>query len=450
MSNRRLPHLVGIIAYVSAAAAIAVVLPAAARSVSPAIAQLWGAVVLLTGAFLHELIRRHERERMLAKAVVKQSRSLADAERERTHARLEIDALRESLEASSRRLPNDAAPEVAQIRGEMQLLRKMMDKIMTQADAHGALSRSPVGLDALGQLVPGTVAAEPVIPDSVPVDHPVPLDQPMSFERPEGESAATRSAEPRPTPKPGDIAVLHTIREALTADRVELYLQQVVSLPERRRRFFECYSRLRTAEGTLIFPQQYLPVAERTGLTSTIDNVLLLRCVQLIRKLQARNLDIGFFCNISPSTLRDRVFLEEFAGLLANNRALARGLVFEFRQADFALIEAEASAYLERLAAAGFRFSVDHVTTFDIDLDIRALAERHVRFLKIPGAMLVAAAGGTSTVPLREIQERLKAAGIELVAERIETKAVLRGLEAHGVTLGQGYLLGEPVMSQDR
>jgi cyclic-di-GMP phosphodiesterase TipF (flagellum assembly factor) len=184
-------------------------------------------------------------------------------------------------------------------------------------------------------------------------------------------------------------------------------------------------------------------------LTSTIDNVLLLRCIQVIRKLQQRNLDIGFFCNISTSTLKDRVFLDEFASLIANNRLLARSLVFEFRQADFALIESEASAYLERLAAAGFRFSVDHVTSIDIDADIRTLAERKVRFLKIPGSMLVAAAGGTSPVPLREIQARLKAAKIELVAERIETKAVLRTLEANGVTLGQGFLLGEPVQSQD-
>lgn len=446
MSNAKLPHVAGLIAYVGAAAIIAWVLPAAARSVNPAIAELWGAVVLLTGAFIHEQIRRRGRERAFARAVVKQSRSLAEAERERTHARLEIEALRESLEASSRRLPNDAAPEMAQIKGEMQLLRKMIDKVMTEAEAHAAPSHDSAGGETLRGLPPMRAAEALRASNGAPEVSGAPQRHGSAMRA----EPAARPAQPKPAPSAGDRAVLETIREALTADRVELYLQQVVSLPERRRRFFECYSRLRTVDGTLLFPQQYLPVAERTGLTSTIDNVLLLRCVQLVRKLQARNLDIGFFCNISPTTLRDSVFLEEFASLLASNRALARGLVFEFRQADFALIESEASDYLERLASAGFRFSVDHVTSFDIDLDVRMMAERHVRFLKLPGTMLAAAAGGTSSVPLREIQERLRAASIELVAERIETKAVLRALEAHGVTLGQGYLLGEPVMSQDR
>jgi cyclic-di-GMP phosphodiesterase TipF (flagellum assembly factor) len=448
-------NIVGIVVYVSAAVAVAFLVPMAAPSFSPAVAQLWGAIILLTGVITHDLLRRHARERTFARAIVKQSRSIANAEREWTHARLELEALRESLDASSHRLTGDAATEMTQIKGEMQLLRKMMDKVMNAAETHAVPMRLTAEKDVrrervLKHTVEEAIASGPenANPPPPPPDQAAHRGRPAHQAKPVLQAKPAHQAKPAQEPTPGDISILQTIREALKANRIELYIQQVVTLPERSRRYFECYSRLRTEWGELMFPQQYLPVAERTGLTGTIDNVLLLRCIQLIRKLQQRDVDVGFFCNISPMTLKDSVFLEEFSSLLANNQTLARSLVLEFRQADFALIQGATSDYLERLAAAGFRFSVDHVTTFDVDVDIRALAERHVRFLKIPGSMLVATAAGTSRVPLREIQERLKASGIELIAERIETKGVLRTLEANGVALGQGFLLGEPVKSE--
>jgi EAL domain-containing protein (putative c-di-GMP-specific phosphodiesterase class I) len=51
--------------------------------------------------------------------------------------------------------------------------------------------------------------------------------------------------------------------DALDEDRVEVFVQPIVSLPQRKRRFFECFSRVRTNDGKIIVPEQYLEVAER-------------------------------------------------------------------------------------------------------------------------------------------------------------------------------------------
>src|SRR3546814_19076199 len=88
-------------------------------------------------------------------------------------------------------------------------------------------------------------------------------------------------------------AVLDILREGLQEERVELALQPIVSLPQRKRRFYECFSRVRAGHGLVIMPEQYIALAERAGLITAIDNMLLFRCIQLLRKIRQRNLELG-------------------------------------------------------------------------------------------------------------------------------------------------------------
>ena len=88
-------------------------------------------------------------------------------------------------------------------------------------------------------------------------------------------------------------------------------LQPVVSLPQRKLNFLECFSRVRTENADLL-PQRYLGIAERKGLISAIDNMLLFRCVQLVRKNRRGHRGLGFFCNISTYFLADEDFFREF------------------------------------------------------------------------------------------------------------------------------------------
>jgi len=77
-----------------------------------------------------------------------------------------------------------------------------------------------------------------------------------------------------------DQEVLGIVQEALRLDRVDVYLQPIVSLPQRKNRYYECFTRIRSENGTVIGPGQYIGVAEREGLVSSIDNMLLFRCIR--------------------------------------------------------------------------------------------------------------------------------------------------------------------------
>ena len=156
--------------------------------------------------------------------------------------------------------------------------------------------------------------------------------------------------------------LLETIRASLEENRVDLYLQPIVSLPQRKLRYYEALSRLRDEDGQVIMPAQYIKVAAPAGLMSVVDNLLLFRCVQIVRRLTQKSRDIGIFCNISGDTLADREFFPAVPGLHAGQPRPGRPDHLRIR-ARTRCCKAGAAGREEsrRLADLGFALSMDHV-----------------------------------------------------------------------------------------
>jgi cyclic-di-GMP phosphodiesterase TipF (flagellum assembly factor) len=216
-----------------------------------------------------------------------------------------------------------------------------------------------------------------------------------------------------------------------------------VTLPQRKVRYYEAISRLRTADGAIMPAIEFVEAAETAGLMPKIDNLLLFRAVQVVRRLQLKSRDVGVFCNVSPSTLIDSAQFRQFLDFVDANRALADALIFEFKQnawRNFGPIEQES---LSALAERGFRFSMDHVT--DLRMEPRELSERSFRFLKVPAKLLLnKAAGAQSDIHPEDLADLLARSGIDLVAERIESESTVLDLLDFDVRFGQGFLFSAP------
>ena len=246
-------------------------------------------------------------------------------------------------------------------------------------------------------------------------------------------------------------ALLHTVREALAENRVDLYLQPVVSLPQRRTVFYESFSRLRDETGRILMPAEYLAVAEPEGLVPAIDNLLLFRCVQIVRRLAKQDRKIGIFCNISLASLGDESFFPQFLDFLSQNRDLSGALIFELGQQAFEERGGAEARHMAKLADLGFRFSIDKVT--DLELDFQDLARADVKFLKVSAEVLLSQVleveGRMAMRSMRDLQAAdfsslTRRYGVEVVAEKIEAERQVIDVLELDIAYGQGHLFGEP------
>jgi cyclic-di-GMP phosphodiesterase TipF (flagellum assembly factor) len=241
----------------------------------------------------------------------------------------------------------------------------------------------------------------------------------------------------------GKDELLETIRASLGENRVDLYLQPIISLPQRKLRYYEALSRLRAENGDVIMPDQYIAVAGQAGLMSVVDNLLLFRCVQIVRRLIQKGRDIGIFCNISGETLADKEFFPQFLDYMRVNRDLAGQIIFEFSQSAVLKAGVEGEKNLTALATMGFALSMDHVETLALDfLRLKAIGFRH---LKVRASTLMRGMkGADAQVAAEDFKKLLTRHGLNLIAERVEDEKTVIQLLDYAVDYAQGYLFGEP------
>jgi cyclic-di-GMP phosphodiesterase TipF (flagellum assembly factor) len=238
-------------------------------------------------------------------------------------------------------------------------------------------------------------------------------------------------------------AIAELIAGAVDSDRIDLYLQPIVTLPQRKVRYYEAVSRLRTEAGEVVPAGDFIDVAESVGLMPKIDNLLLFRCVQVVRRLQLKSRDVGLFCNICAATLTDATFFKQFLDFMDANRALNNALMFEFSQGAYRAFGPLEHEALAALAERGFRFSMDHVT--DLHMEPKELADHWFRFLKVPAKLLLdKSAGAQSDIHPEDLADLLARSGIDLIAERIESEGVVVDLLDYDVRFGQGFLFSPP------
>ena len=233
------------------------------------------------------------------------------------------------------------------------------------------------------------------------------------------------------------------MKNAVEENRLDIYLQPMVTLPQRKVRFYEAVTRLRDDKDQILAADDFIATAEAGGLIGRIDHMVMLRCMQVLRRLMVRNKDVGVFCNVSAVTLGNPTYFAQCLDFLEANRALAPSFVLEFKQATFRNLGPTETENLAALSQRGYRFSIDHVT--DLRVEPRELADRGVRFIKVPAALLLdPKQTSTSDIHPSDLSDLLGRFGIDLIAERIEGERAVVDLLDYDVRFGQGFLFAPP------
>ncbi|MDC1172415.1 EAL domain-containing protein, partial [Alphaproteobacteria bacterium] len=320
---------------------------------------------------------------------------------------LKLINVQEQLDIADEKLNN--SPENKQVASELRMLRTLMKKFADKVnDNEGTNDTNSVSEIAEK---PQTKISEPIIREPI-----------LNYTN--GE-------------------ILQFLEKAVREDHIELYLQPIVLLPQRSHAFFECFSRITDDNGNIIRPEQYLPVANSAGLTASVDNLMLFKYIQLVRRARRNRPHIIFFCNISKSTLTDADFFTDFIDFMADNINLTASLVFEFNQETILDNDFDIQNGLQRLSKLGFRLSLDQLQ--HLDLNLPKLASQGFKFIKIDAHFLHEIARGTSpTLNMKALKGALDREAMDLIVEKIENEEMLLDLLDLKIDYGQGYLFGAP------
>lgn len=381
----------------------------------PKLAALGGLIACLLGAEAHAAISRTVERKAVRKELQELTSLAAGLSRDLDDAADKIVELEERFE-------RETTERMERIFSEIRVVESLVKRLAETREFSGAVVAAAE-----------TAVAAPAIEAS----------------RPLHEVVAVTPDSDVPPPKPekrledmSDTELLETIRRSLETNRVDLYLQPVVSLPQRKVLYYEGLSRLRTDKGELIMPRDYMRVAEPAGMMPTVDNILLFRCIQVVRKLAQRNSKAGVFCNISAFSLLDEDFFPQFIDYMQHNTDLAQHLIFEFSQMTVNGAGPVERASLEALAALGFRFSMDQVT--NLRFDVAALHDRNFRYVKVSAATMLEGRHTAGDIHAGDLKELLRRNGIQLIVDKVETEREVVDVLDLDVELGQGYLFGEP------
>jgi cyclic-di-GMP phosphodiesterase TipF (flagellum assembly factor) len=326
-----------------------------------------------------------------------------------------------------------SADRIQAVQGEINelggLVKQLAASVATHEDMLAAVNTAaaPAAPAARPREAPppaSTTAASPVAAPIPPVAHAAPVLAPATGGRSQPQLVAA-------------------VKNAIEENRLDIYLQPVVTLPQRKVRYYEAVTRLRDERDQILAADDFIGAAEAGGLIGRIDHLVMLRCVQVLRRLMVRNKDVGVFCNVSAATVGSAANFTQCLDFLEANRALAPSLVLEFKQSTIRNLGAAESEHLAALFQRGYRFSIDHVA--DLRFEPRELADRGVRFIKVPAALLLdPRQTSTSDIHPSNLSDLLGRFGIDLIAEKIEGERAVVDLLDYDVRFGQGFLFAPP------
>lgn len=233
------------------------------------------------------------------------------------------------------------------------------------------------------------------------------------------------------------------LKFAISHNRVNLFVQPIVTLPQRKTAFFEIFGRLCLSPGEYLPARDYLAFAKEEHLINRLDTKVLSQSLQFIRKQQSRGYGQGYFINIKPFTLRNGLFMNNLIRELQSNPSLAKLLIFEINQRDFLMLSPAEIKIIHALAQTGCRFSLDHVD--DIPNSAHHLHAHYITYLKIKTSVFKSANRDDDNFQsLLKKKRLLEINGISMIAEHVENeKDVLHTLD-FDIEYAQGYLFGRP------
>ena len=247
---------------------------------------------------------------------------------------------------------------------------------------------------------------------------------------------------------PSKLALLGDLRRALERGELVLHYQPKVSVSTGDVVGVEALVRWQHPERSLVFPDDFIPMAEHTSLIGPLTRHVLDIALAQVRTWIDAGRPLPIAVNLSVRNLLDEHLAAQAAELLAAHGVPGALLELEVTESAIMIDPVRARQVLEQLSALGVRISIDDFGVGYTSLS--QLTTLPVSELKIDRSFVMTMGNdpGNATI-VQSVIDLGHNLGVTVVAEGVETEQVLTALAGLDCDVAQGYHLCRPLPAAD-
>jgi EAL domain-containing protein (putative c-di-GMP-specific phosphodiesterase class I) len=243
---------------------------------------------------------------------------------------------------------------------------------------------------------------------------------------------------------PSRLALVAALRQAIADGELTMHVQPQVDLMTGTVACVEALARWNRPEHGFVPPDEFIPLAERTGLIRPLTDFILEKAIAACAAWQNVAPGIAVAVNLSARSLRDDGLDEQVDRLLRRHNLPARLLTLEITESSVMADPASTLGLLHRLRMLGVRLSIDDFGTGYSSLSyLRRLPVQEVKVDRSFVQRMHVESEDAAIV--RSIVELARTLGLKVVAEGVEETPTYELLEATGCDFAQGYLISRPM-----
>ncbi|HWE62297.1 MAG TPA: EAL domain-containing protein [Chloroflexota bacterium] len=240
------------------------------------------------------------------------------------------------------------------------------------------------------------------------------------------------------------LALMGDLRQALAHDQLALYYQPLIDSRHDSVYGVEALLRWRHPERGLIPPDQFIPLAEQSGLILPLTDWIVEKAVQQCAEWRHQGLELSISVNLSMRTLHERRLPAALGDLLRRYAVAPELITLEITESSLMTDPAQVLTVLTQLDMLGVRLSIDDFGTGYSSLAY--LRQLPVDEIKIDRSFILGINTDSKDIALvRSIVVMAHALGLSIVAEGVETRQVYEMLRAQGPLKAQGYYFSPPL-----
>jgi diguanylate cyclase (GGDEF)-like protein/PAS domain S-box-containing protein len=266
---------------------------------------------------------------------------------------------------------------------------------------------------------------------------------------PESGSGGVVYAPERDPYDPARLALLGELRQALEADRLQLHYQPKIDIRSHRMTGTEALLRWKHPRRGMVPPDQFIPLAERTGLIRPLTRWVLGHAVAQCEAWARQHQDIAVAVNLSARDLQDPQLVDHVVWLLESKGLAADRLELELTESAVMADPARAAQAFGELRGRGISIAIDDFGTGYSSLTY--LRTMPVSELKIDKSFVERMGDNRlqDVAIVRSTSELGHSLGLRVVAEGVEDEKTLELLGSFGCDAAQGYYIARPMPAAD-